>query len=330
MPGDFASDLTMLLNSPVLLLVMMGMALGLVLLALYTTVAMRDPAAERMRAASATYGRAAKRRDLLKTPDRVPEGMLKALLPEERAERTQIRDQLRRAGFDGPNVLRNFFVLRLILATAAPVIAVLLVALDRTLGLPLVIDSWVGGLGFIAASRIVAISTAIGFWTPTLWLKRKIKRRQGEIEAGFPNALDLLQISTEAGMGFDAAMTRVGQSLDTVSPAISEEFLLCQAEILASRDRKQAMADMAERMGVEEVTAFTQVVGQSMDYGTSIARALNAYAAEMREAREMKAMEKANRLPVQMSGVMSIMMLPALFLITLGPTVLRYLSVFGE
>ena len=67
-----------------------------------------------------------------------------------------------------------------------------------------------------------------------------------------------------------------------------------------------------------------------MEYGTSIAKALNAYAAEMREMREMKAIEKANRLPVQMSGVMSVMMLPALFLITLGPTVIRYLSVFGD
>ncbi|WP_138423766.1 type II secretion system F family protein [Maritimibacter alexandrii] len=329
MLGDTFSDLTSLLNSPGLLMAMVAVSVVFIGLALWTAIAMRDPAAERMRAASAAYGRAANR-DLLKTPDALPEGMLKALIPEERAERTQIRDQLRRAGFGGPNALRNFFVLRLILATAAPVIALALTALNMSIGLPWFLDKLVGGFTFISASRLVAICTAIGFWSPTIWLKRKIRARQAEIEAGFPNALDLLQISTEAGMGFDAAMTRVGQSLATVSPAISEEFLLCQAEILASRDRRQALADMAERMGVAEVSAFAQVVSQSMEYGTSIAKALNAYAAEMREMREMKAIEKANRLPVQMSGVMSVMMLPALFLITLGPTVIRYLSVFGD
>lgn len=324
------STLTQILQSPAALYATMGIAAVFILLAFYSTITTRGRASDRMRLAAANYGRTSNRRDLLKSPDRMPEGVLKALIPADRAERTQTRNQLLRAGFDGPNVVRNFFLLRLVLATAAPLIAFVVTLLDQSVGIGGAIGRWIDSLGFIAVSQIVTVSVAVGFWTPTIWLNRRIKARRAEIEAGFPNALDLLQISTEAGMGFDAAMSRVGQSLSNVSPAISEEFLLCQAEILASRERKQAMMDMAERMGVAEVTAFVQVVNQSMTYGTSIARALNAYAAEMREAREMKAMEKANRLPVQMSGVMSVMMLPALFLITLGPTVIRYLQVFGQ
>lgn len=313
-----------------LFMLALGLSILFVFLGIFSALAGRDPVVERMRAASVTYGRDSKRRDLLKTPDLVPEGVLKALIPEDRSERTRIRAQLRRAGFDGPNTVRNFFVMRLGLAMLAPTAAIVTFSIREFFGMPSVVDEWLNGITSLRATQTIAVCTAIGFYAPTLWLNRKIKARQAVIEQGFPNALDLLQISTEAGLGFDAAMTRVGQNLAYVCMPISEEFLLCQAEILASRDRRQALEDMAERMGVEEVDAFVQVIVQSMEYGTSISTALNAYAAEMRETREMKAVEKANKLPVQMSAVMASMMLPALFLITLGPTVIRYLEVFGD
>ena len=83
---------------------------------------------------------------------------------------------------------------------------------------------------------------------------------------------------------------------------------------------------MAERMGVDEVNSFVTVVSQSMEYGTSISEAMSAYAIEMRETRELKAQEKANKLPVQMSAVMATLMLPALFMITLGPTIIKYMA----
>ncbi len=322
--------LTVAIDRRTIFMLALGVSVLCVFLGIFSTFAGRDPVVERMRAASATYGRDSRRRDLLKTPDQMPEGVLKALIPEKRSERTQIRAQLQRAGFDSPNTVRNFFVLRLGLAMFAPTLAILVFSIREFFGMPSSIDEWLNGITNLQATQTVAVLTAIGFYTPTFWLNRKIKARQVQIQLGFPNALDLLQIATEAGLGFDAAMTRVGQRLAYVCEPVSEEFLMCQAEILASRDRRQALEDMAERMGVEEVDAFVQVVVQSMEYGTSISTALNAYALEMRETREMKAVEKANKLPVQMSAVMASMMLPALFLITLGPTVIRYLEVFGD
>jgi tight adherence protein C len=107
-----------------------------------------------------------------------------------------------------------------------------------------------------------------------------------------------------------------------VPPEISRELLLCHAEVLAGRDRPGALRDMAARTGVPEVAAFAQLISQSMACGAAISGATIAYAKEMRETREMKAVEKANKLPVQMSGSMATLILPAL----LGPTVIRYMA----
>ncbi len=288
-----------------------------------------DPVARRMRATAQGYTSDAARKQLLKTPDKVPEGILKALIPENRSERTMIRFRLRQAGFDGPNAVRNFFALRLGLAMFAPTLAIILFSLRAFIAMPPVVDDYLNGLSSIRVMQVVTLCVAVAFYTPTYWLNGKIKARRLEIEQGFPNALDLIQISAAAGLGFDTALTRVAQSLEHICPAIAEEFHMCQAEVLAGRPREQALNDMAERMGVDEVTSFVALISQSMEYGTSISEALNAYAVEMREGREMKAQEKANKLPVQMSGVMAMMMLPALFLITLGPTIIRYMTLFG-
>lgn len=288
------------------------------------------PAALRMQAAAQGYARTGRRKDLLNSRDRAPEGFFKALLPDTKTERKQVELQLRRAGFDGPNAMRNFFILRFVLALAGPGTALVLFVFYMLGILPPDLTARFDNMSAIGAAQLAAVTTGVCFYTPTIWLNRRVRARITTIEQGFPNALDLLQISTEAGMGFDTSMTRVSQVLTEVCPPISEEFLICQAEILAGRDRKDALNDMAERTGVDEVASFAALIGQSMDYGTSIATALNAYAKEMREVREMKAVEKANKLPVKMSGVMASMMLPALFLITLGPTILRYMQVFGD
>ncbi len=171
--------------------------------------------------------------------------------------------------------------------------------------------------------QIIMVTVAAGFYGPGYWLKSRINARKARIEDGFPNALDLLQISAAAGMGFDAAMQRVARELVIVSPDISEEFMFTQREILAGRNRDQPLTEMANRMGIDEAISFANVIIQSLQFGTNISDALTSYAAEMRETRELRAQAKANKLPVQMSAVMAMLMLPALILITLGPTVIR-------
>jgi tight adherence protein C len=138
-----------------------------------------------------------------------------------------------------------------------------------------------------------------------------------------------MQVSVEAGLGFDAAMTRVGNELAQVSPELSWEFLTVQRQIQAGRPRDAALADMATRTGVDIVRSFANVVAQSIQFGTSMSEALTAYAAEMRLFREMKAQEMANKLPVKMSAVLASLMLPALIMLTIGPVVIRYMRMMG-
>lgn len=311
-------------------LISLGVGLGTLFLffGLASAFAPRDHVAERMRKSSLKYIGGKERRNLVKSPDQIPAGILKALIPEDRTERTQIRLQLEQAGFTGGGAVKGFYLLRLCIALFVPLIAILLISVRAFVGVPPQVDDFLNGISNLRALQIIAVSVAVGFYGPSFWLKRKINARRREINEAFPNALDLLQISAEAGLGFDAAMTRVGQEIERVSPTVSHEFLLVQTEILAGRDRDQALRDMAERMDIEEARSFVNVVIQSIQYGSSISDALQVYAVEMRETREMRAQEKANRLPVQMSAVMASLMLPALFMITLGPTVIRYIRFF--
>jgi tight adherence protein C len=302
-----------------------GISVMVLFLVIAKGMADDDLVVRRMR--NARVGRAGERggNSLLKNNEAKPEGLLKALIPENPVERTQIRLQLVQAGFDGPNSVRDFFLLRLFLATIGPIIVLALYGLKSSVMLPVAVDAYLDEMSRLRVLQIVMVTVAAGFYGPGYWLKGRINARRARIEDGFPNALDLLQISAAAGMGFDSAMQRVGRELVIVSPDISEEFMLTQREILAGRSRDQSLSDMANRMGIDEAISFANVIIQSLQFGTSISDALTAYASEMRETRELRAQEKANKLPVQMSAVMAVLMLPALILITLGPTVIRYM-----
>ena len=254
--------------------------------------------------------------------------MLKALIPVDRAERTPIRLQLEKAGFTGSQAVKGFYLFRLSLALAIPLLAIVLFSARAFVGVPADVDEFLNGMSNLRLLQILAVSAAVGFYGPTFWLGRKVKARKREITESCTKSMDRLQISAESGLGFDAAMTRVGQQIERVSPTISHEFLLVQTEILAGRDREGALLDMADRMGIDEARSFVNVIIQSLRYGSSISEALLFYAADMRENRELAAQEKANKLPVQMSAVMAMLMLPALFLITLAPTVIRYMNMF--
>jgi tight adherence protein C len=306
-----------------------GLAVMVLLLLIARGMERDAPIAQRRRAAAGIYRKTEVAASLLKVSEATPAGIFKALIPENALERTQVRLNLAQAGFDGPNAVRNFYLMRLALALIGPLVVVVLYALREGTILPLGLRLWMTGLSPLRILQIVMVSVALGFYGPGYWLNSKIKARKQRIEDGFPNALDLLQISAAAGMGFDAAMQRVGSELAVVSPDIAEEMLLVQREVLAGRPRDLALTDMANRMGIDEALSFANVVLQSIQFGTSVSAALTSYALEMRENRELKAQEKANKLPVQMSAVMAMLMLPALLLITLGPIVIRYIRMRG-
>ena len=148
------------------------------------------------------------------------------------------------------------------------------------------------------------------------------------MENAFPNMLDLLQIGIEAGMGFDQALLKVAVEMQTVSPEMSEEILIALSEIQAGRDREVALMRMARRTGIDEMSSFVSVVLQSSRFGVPLSAALTTYSEEMRELRELRAQEKANKLPVQMSAVMASLMLPSIAGLILAPIIIRYVETF--
>ncbi|MBV1902478.1 MAG: type II secretion system F family protein [Marinosulfonomonas sp.] len=313
---------------------MIGIGLGSMLFVFGLSGAMagKNPVLRRMSGQQAGRRRATVAENgILRHANNDPTGFFKALIPNDTKERTDVQRQLSMAGLTGPHAVRNYYLLRMFLGMVLPFALLTLVWVSRTgtFVLPPFIDDRISGWSQLRVLQILVFSVAAGFYGPAIWLRSRASDRRREIEEHFPNALDLIQISVEAGLGFDAAMIRVGNELENTAPAISQELLTAQREIQAGRGRDRALLDMAARTGVEEVASFANVVLQSMQFGTSVSETLTTYASEMRVTRELRAQEKANKLPVHMSAVMASLMLPALLLLTLGPVVIRYIRFFA-
>ncbi len=292
----------------------------------------QNPIGRRYSAGKPAQRRSAFEAGLLNNADVDPKGFMKALMPQNREKRTRIRRQLMNAGLVGQNAIVKYYTLRVLLAIGLPAVFVVLLVLHQAGLLPLpesVSSVFEGSQGRLLSYYLVTCLVLAGFFLPALWLRSKVDERQLEVSETFPNALDLMVVAVEAGLGFDAAMTRVSNEMEHSAPAIAQEFRLVQLEVAAGGDREKALLDMAGRTNVDEVASFASVILQSIQFGTSVSDALTTYASEMRISRELKAQEMANKLPVKMSGVMAALMLPALFLLILGPIAIRWTSTFG-
>jgi len=311
-----------------------GIFIGAILIAygFFGGLIAHNPVGRRYHAGKTAQRRSTFDAGLLNNADVDPKGFMKALMPQNREKRTRIRRQLMNAGMVGQNAIVKYYVTRIVLALALPGLFLVLLALNQATLLPLpagVSEVFAGSAGRILIYYLLTCLLLVGFFAPVLWLRSKVDERQLEISETFPNALDLMVVAVEAGLGFDAAMTRVSNEMERTAPAIAQEFRLVQLEVAAGGERDKALMDMAARTNVDEVSSFASVILQSIQFGTSVSDALTTYASEMRITRELKAQEMANKLPVKMSGVMASLMLPALFLLILGPIAIRWSGTFG-
>ncbi|MEI4486851.1 type II secretion system F family protein [Frigidibacter sp. MR17.14] len=319
------------LTPQMLVMIGVGLAASLLFLGLAGLVGRRNVAAERLAATAA--GRAKRRDHALLLPSQAAPGkIMQSILPKEGKDRTALERKLAMAGLRHPAALRRYMTVRVLMGLGLPLVFVLATVLAHNPGpwsvLPML--DRVAGLSSFGTFRALAVMVALGYYLPSAWLERRIRERQLRIGETFPNALDLLQVSVEAGLGLDAAMTRVANEMAEVAPELSAELTIAQLEIQAGRPRDQAIRDMAERTGLEIVRSFAGVIQQSMQFGTPIAEALTTYAEEMRQYREMMAQEMANKLPVKMSAVLASVMLPVLVIVTVGPTVIRYMAMMNK
>jgi tight adherence protein C len=165
----------------------------------------------------------------------------------------------------------------------------------------------------------VAVGAILGFYLPVLWLKQKVDKRRNEIQKGLPDAMDLLVIAVDAGLGFDAALARV---TDKYKNALSDEFAKVLREVSLGRPRLEAMDEMGRSSGVEDLHNFIQAIIQSEQFGTGIGKILRIQADEMRRKRRQRAQEKAAQATLKMMLPMVGCIFPTLWIVLLGPAAL--------
>jgi len=183
---------------------------------------------------------------------------------------------------------------------------------------------WSGIMKLVAAFG----AAAVGYYLPDVFVSNSIQRRQQSIMQAFPDALDLLLICVESGMSIEAAFTRVATEVGSQSVELAEEFGLTTAELSYLPDRRQAFENLAKRCGHSGVKAVSGALNQAEKYGTPLGQALRIAAQENREMRMSEAEKKAAALPAKLTVPMIVFFLPCLFVVILGPAIMRVMHTF--
>lgn len=170
---------------------------------------------------------------------------------------------------------------------------------------------------------IVLAAAALGFYIPEVILDMRIRWRKEKIVLGFPDALDLLVVCVEAGMGIDAAINRVAEEIRLSSPVLSDEFRLLNLELRAGKARADALRNLGTRTDVEEVRSFATLLIQTDRFGTSVAQALRVHSDSMRTQRYHRAEELAAKLPVKLMFPLIMFIFPAIIVVIVGPAAIQ-------
>jgi tight adherence protein C len=183
-------------------------------------------------------------------------------------------------------------------------------------------------LGTSVALRALAAMavTVFGFMLPEIWIKNAVKKRQVKIQRQIPDAIDLMVTCAEAGLSLGATLQRVSAEFEVGAPEVADELSLTCVEMEFLPDRGQALINLADRVGLPSVRSMVNTLLQSAKFGTPLSQALRVLSAEFRDERILKAEEKAARLPALMTVPMVLFILPSLFVVLIGPAVLRIMD----
>jgi tight adherence protein C len=160
-------------------------------------------------------------------------------------------------------------------------------------------------------------------------LARLARRRQHRIRLSVPDALDLLVVSVEAGLGLDQAIQRVGEELAAVHPELSEDMRLINFELRAGKARAEALRNLAARTGVDDLSSLVAVLVQTDKFGTSVAQSLRVHSEVLRTKRRQRAEEAAAKTAVKMVFPLVICIFPAIWIVTLGPAAIKFVQILG-
>jgi len=222
---------------------------------------------------------------------------------------------LARAGFRSEDAMVRYLFFRLVLPTV--------------FGLAVVIDAhWVQVIAIPPALKTVAPMLAIllGFYAPQIYLKNETDKRYKQIQRALPDGLDLMVICAGAGLSLDGSLARVSRELGKTWPELAEEFTLTAVELTFLPERRQALDNLLQRVDLGPIRAVVSTLQQTEKFGTPLVQSLKVLATEFRDARMLKAEEKAARLSVMLTLPMIGFIMPALFIVLLGPAALNVLD----
>jgi tight adherence protein C len=230
------------------------------------------------------------------------------IAPRSPSEMGKLQQRLVAAGYRTNEALITFFGIRVALA----------LGLFAILGLPI-----------IARPNIVMAmgGAALGYMLPAIVLARKAKQRGHRIRLSLPDALDLMVVSVEAGLGLDQAIQRVGVELAAAHPELSDELRLIGLELRAGKSRSEAMHNLGARTNVDDVISLVAMLVQTDKFGTSVAQALRVHSTSLRTKRRQRAEEAAAKTGVKMVFPLVFCIFPALWVVTLGPAVIKFIEV---
>jgi tight adherence protein C len=242
---------------------------------------------------------------------RVLAPVTRRLVPTNMTEVSATRLKLIQAGYSRPAAIGVFYAARVTLALLLPL-----------LFLPVapIVGQFIGSSSLFGVTGVCGL---IGLYLPNFLLKLRTSSLQEGYRRGFPDALDLLIVSVEAGLGLDAAITRVGQELASAHRELGENLQLVGLELRAGTARSAALRNLSDRLGIDEVRALVTLLNQSELLGTSIADSLRIYSEEMRAKRMLTAEIKANALPVKLSIPLVLFVFPVIMTVIMLPVVIR-------
>jgi tight adherence protein C len=223
-----------------------------------------------------------------------------------------IRLRLIQAGFPNASAVPLYLGTRVLLPAALGIGSLLL--------LPIL------GLSAIKVILGVVYFTGLGYILPTLIVGMRIKRRQKEMQRALPDALDMLVVSVEAGLGLNQALVRVADEIFRLSPVLAEQMTLVNLEIRAGTAREEALRNLADRTGLADIASLTGMLIQTDRFGTSVAQALRIHADTMRTKRRQRAEEAAAKTTIKLIFPLVFCVFPALFVVILGPAVIQILQ----
>ena len=239
------------------------------------------------------------------------------ITPRTERERLRVDRLLMHAGYRSANARTIYYGIK--------ALAIIVLPLLVLLASPMFPNLTTNKLMFCALGAGYA-----GWAFCAMWLDRQVARRQQALRAGFPDALDLLVVCVESGLGLAPALQRVAEELAVSHPALGDELTLVNAEMRAGVERGTALKNLADRTGLEDIRGMTALLVQTMRFGTSIAEALRVYSEEFRDKRTQAAEEQAAKISTKMIFPLVLFQFPSFFLVAVGPAVIGLVDVFSK